>query len=198
MGRLHRNTTPGLVRHVFSRGNGRMKIFHDDTEFAWFAALLGEVVNEFGFECWNYCLMPNHYHLTLRPTLSNLSEGMKQLNEDYAQWWNRRHQHVGHVFQGPFKAQIVQEDKYGLTLCRYIALNPVRAGLTARPEDWTWSSYAAIIGLRPRPGFLAADSNLLLLGDGDEHRLQARFAEYVLAGISSGGVTDDIRSRQPI
>lgn len=175
-----------------------MKIFLDDTEFEWFKGLLAEVVEKFAIECWNYCLMPNHYHLTLRPTLSNLSEGMKQLNEDYARWWNKRHQHVGHVFQGPFKAQLVQEDKYGLTLCRYIALNPVRAGLTVRPEDWAWSSYAAIVGLRPRPDFLTAGPNLRLLGDGDEQRLQARFAEYVLAGTSNGGLTDDIRSKQAI
>ena len=175
-----------------------MKIFLDDTEFGWFVGLLGEVVEEFAFECWNYCLMPNHYHLTLRPTLGNLSEGMKQLNGEYARWWNRRHQHVGHVFQGPFKDQIVQEDRYCLTLCRYIALNPVRAGLAARPDDWMWSSYAAIAGLRVRPDFLSADPTLRLLGEGDERRLQARFANYVLAGISDGGLTDDIRSNQAI
>jgi putative transposase len=198
MPRPLRNTTPGLVRHVIARGNGRMKIFLDDTEFAWFAGLLGEVVEEFAFECWNYCVMPNHYHLTLRPTLSNLSEGMKQLNEDYARWWNRRHQHVGHVFQGPFKDQIVQEDQYCLTLCRYVALNPVRAGLAARPEDWTWSSYAATVGLRPLPEFLTAGPTLRLLGEGDDARLQVRFAEYVAAGISSGGLTNDVRSKQAI
>jgi REP element-mobilizing transposase RayT len=175
-----------------------MKIFLDDSEFEWFKELIAEVVNEFAIECWNYCLMPNHYHLTLRPTLNNLSEGMKRLNEDYARWWNRRHQHVGHVFQGRFKAQIVQANGYCLRLSRYIALNPVRSGLTARPEDWAWSSYAAIVGLRPRPNFLNTEANLRLLGDGDEQRLQARFADYVLAGITNGGMTPDIRSRQEI
>lgn len=198
MARLRRNMAPGLVRHVMARGNGRMKIFLDDREFQWFTALLGEVVEEFAFECWNYCLMPNHYHLTLRPTLSNLSEGMHRLNGRYARWWNKRHQHVGHVFQSRFKDQIVQEDQYGLTLGRYIALNPVRAGLAARPEDWMWSSYAAIIGLRAGPGFLTAHPTLRLLGEEDEHLLQARFARYVLAGMSDGGSTDDLRANAAI
>ena len=181
-----------------ARGNGRMKVFVDDTEYAWFVALLADVVEEFAFECWNYCVMPNHYHLTVRPTLGNLSHGIQRLNGLYAQWWNRRHQHVGHVFQGRFKAQIVQEDRYSLTLSRYVALNPVRAGLAARPEEWTWSSYAAIVGLSARPHFLSVDPTLRFFGLDADERQQRRFAEYVLSATSDDHLVGDIRSNRPI
>jgi len=123
-----------------------MQIFLDDGDYKHFVYLLGDIIEEFGIECWNYCLMPNHYHATLRPTQPNLSEAMRRLNSIYAQWWNRRHERVGHVFQGRFKDQVVQREGYLTALCRYIALNPVRANLATRPEDWAWSSYAATSG----------------------------------------------------
>ena len=91
--------------------------------------------------------MPNHYHATLQPSQPNLSEALRRLNSVYARWWNERHQRVGHVFQGRFKDQIVDRDSYLLTLSRYVVMNPVRAGLVERPEDWRWSSYRATAGL---------------------------------------------------
>jgi putative transposase len=175
-----------------------MQIFLDDVDYTRFVYLLGEVTDEFGIECWNYCLMPNHYHATLRPSRPNLSEAIRRLNSVYAQWWNRRHERVGHVFQGRFKDQIVQREGYLLVLCRYVALNPVRADLTARPEDWRWSSYAATIGLRTLPAFLAASSVLRQFGEGDERVLQARFATYVLSLDEHDCTNDRIRSNERV
>ena len=149
MARSKRIQIPGLIRHVMARGNGRMSIFLDDVDYRQFVYLLGDVVESLEIECLNYCVMPNHYHATLRPTLPNLSEGVRLINSRYAQWWNRRHERVGHVFQGRFKDQIVQQEGYLQALCRYIALNPVRAGLVDSPDNWEWSSYAATTGLRP-------------------------------------------------
>jgi putative transposase len=162
-----------------ARGNGRMRIFEDDTDYRHFIALFGDITQQFNVDCLNYCLMPNHYHFTLQPTLPNLSSALQQLNGVYAQWWNRRHGHVGHVFQGRFKDQIVQREGYFLNLCRYIARNPERARLAKRPEDWHWSSYPATIGLRPLPDFLNALPTLRQFGDEDEAELRARFRAYV-------------------
>jgi putative transposase len=175
-----------------------MQIFMDDLDYTRFVYLLGDVADEFGLECWNYCLMPNHYHATFRPSRPNLSEAMRRLNSVYAQWWNRRHERVGHVFQGRFKDQIVQREGYLLVLCRYVALNPVRANLTARPEDWPWSSYAATVGLRSLPPFHAASSVLQQFGDDDERVLQARFANFVLSLDEDGCPDDRIRSNERV
>ncbi len=180
MARARRIQIPGLVRHVMSRGNGRMCIFTDDRDYQKFVDILADVVEALDIDCLNYCLMPNHYHATLRPTRSNLSEAIRRINGVYAQWWNRRHERVGHVFQGRFKDQIVQREGYLLALCRYVALNPVRASLAKNPEDWAWSSYAATVGLRPRPSFLAIAEVLGQFGEGDEPVLRRRFSTYVL------------------
>jgi len=156
-----------------------MTIFEDDRDYRSFLALLGDVLQEYAIDCWNYCLMPNHYHCTLQPNLPNLSEAMQHVNGVYAQRWNKRHDRVGHVFQGRFKDQIVQREGYLPYLCRYVALNPVRAKLVAAPEEWEWSSYSATIGLRPAPAFLNVASTLSQFDPGDERALQTRFKSFV-------------------
>lgn len=174
-----------------------MKIFEDPRSCGLFLALLDDVVQEFHLRCWNYCVMPNHYHLTLEPTLPNLSAAMQKLDGEYARWWNRRHARVGHAFQGRFGDQIVQREGYLLNVCRYVALNPVRAGLVKRPEDWRWSSYAATIGLRPAPAFLDADATLSQFAPGEEPLLQSRFRSYVL-GEPDEIADERIRSWRPV
>lgn len=182
-----------------ARGNGRMSIFLDDADYRQFVHLLGDVVEDLEIECWNYCVMPNHFHATLCPTLPNLSEALRRINGRYAQWWNRRHARVGHVFQGRFKDQIVQREGYLAALCRYVALNPVRAGLVERPGDWEWSSYAATAGQCSSPSFLAVDSVLRQFGDGNLSELQERFAAHVLGSSPDGVGTDDrIRSNEAV
>ena len=176
-----------------------MSIFLDDVDYRQFVYLLGDVVESLEIECLNYCLMPNHYHATLRPTLPNLSEGVRLINSRYAQWWNKRHERVGHVFQGRFKDQIVQQEGYLLSLCRYIALNPVRAGLVENPENWEWSSYAATMGLQPSPSFLAVDSLLRQFGADERATLQARFKAHVLSNEHEArGTEDRLRSNERI
>jgi putative transposase len=199
MARARRIQLPGLIRHVMSRGNGRMSIFLDEEDYRKFVYVLSDVVEEFELDCFVYCVMSNHYHVALRPTLPNLSEAIRHLNSRYAQWWNRRHGRVGHVFQGRFKDQIVQHEGYFRTLCRYVALNPVRAKLVEHPADWPWSSYAATVGLRPAPTFLAVADVLGQFGDEDAQLLQGRFAEYVLQGNGKEESADDrIRSKERI
>jgi hypothetical protein len=94
--------------------------------------------------------------LALTTMHANLSRAMHQLNGDYAQWWNWRHDCAGHVFQARFFAQVVQDDGYLANVCRYVVLNPVRAGMVSAPDDWPWSSYRAMVGIAACPPFLDA------------------------------------------
>jgi REP element-mobilizing transposase RayT len=174
-----------------------MRIFLDDADYRQFIYLLGEVVEECDVECWSYCVMPNHYHATLKPRRPNLSEAMRRLNGEYAQWWNKRHERVGHAFQGRFKAQIVEEAGYLVTLSRYVVMNPVRAGLVAHPEEWPWSSYRATVGLSPSPSFLACSSTLGLFGD-DEATCRARFEQFVKGEADDPSLVERIRSNERI
>jgi hypothetical protein len=109
--------------------------------------------------------MGNHYHLLLRTEQANLSRGMRQLNGVYAQYFNRCHERVGHVFQGRFKAFLIKDEERLLTVARYVVLNPVRAGMVERPEDWKWSSYRAMVGLDKPKKFLNASHILCLFSN---------------------------------
>jgi REP element-mobilizing transposase RayT len=199
MARRPRTQFPGLLRHVMARGNGRMTIFLDDSDYIRFLDLLMDVVEAFALECWSYCLMPNHYHVAVRPTLANLSDAIQALNGCYAQWWNKRHETVGHVFQGRFKDQIVDREAYLLALCRYIARNPVRAGLVAEPADWRWSSYAATVGLKPLHPSLSVSDVLQQFGDEASETvqtLQTRYATFVMSESTHPCTDERIRSRE--
>jgi REP element-mobilizing transposase RayT len=135
----------GAVYHVTSRGNARGDIFHDDGDRNVFMETLGKVVNRFNWRCHAYCLMNNH--LVIETPEGNLSKGMRQLNGLYTQGYNRRHRTVGHLFQGRYKAILIQKESHLLEVCRYVVLNPLRAQATDRVEQWKWSSYRATAGL---------------------------------------------------
>ena len=160
MARPLRIQAPGLTYHVMARGVSRTSIYIDDEDRRRFLSILADVVKQYALRCHAYCQMTNHYHLTFTTSEANLSRALQQLNGDYAQWWNWRHDHAGHLFDGRFKDQVVQDNKYLVNVCRYIVLNPVRAGIVSTPEGWPWSSYRAMIGLEDLPPFL--DCNRLL------------------------------------
>lgn len=181
MARQLRLEFPGAIYHVTSRGNARNPIFLDDEDRVLFQNCLGEVVARFGWLCHAYCLMDNHYHLLIETPDGNLSLGMRQLNGVYTQRFNRRHGRVGHVFQGRFKAIVVDRDSYLLELCRYVVLNPIRAGMVEQIEHYAWSSYLATMGLAGLPGWLETD---WVLGQFAKTRAAARrrYAEFVAEG----------------
>jgi REP element-mobilizing transposase RayT len=169
------------VYHVTSRGNERRDVFFTKDDRGGFLGVLGEVCKRFDWICHAYCLMGNHYHLLVETPQANLSKGMRQLNGVYTQQINRRHGRVGHLFQGRFQGILVDKDSYLLELARYIVLNPVRAGMVDRAEDWVWSSYRASVGLEAAPGFLTTDWVLSSFG---QKRRKARqvFARFVAEG----------------
>lgn len=182
MARTLRLEYPGAVYHVTSRGNARCKIYRDEEDREIFLATLAWVVERFGWFCHAYCLMDNHYHLLIETPEANLSRGMRQINGVYTQRFNRRHHKVGHLFQGRYKAILVERDSYLLELARYIVLNPVRAKMVKAPETYPWSSYRSTMGLEPNPPGLTTD---WVLGQFAKTKPVARkrYAEFVHAGI---------------
>ncbi len=118
----------------------------DDADRWIFVRLLGEMVEENQVVCHAWVLMDNHYHLLLETPAANLSTAMKHLNSLYTQRFNKKHHRVGHLFQGRYKALVVEKDTYLKELCRYVVLNPVRARMVKHPKDWKWSSYRATVG----------------------------------------------------
>jgi REP element-mobilizing transposase RayT len=174
----------GALWHVTARGNERREIFVDDGDRREFLRLLGRTVDLFGWRLHAWVLMGNHYHLLAGTPEATLSRGMRQLNGDYAQCFNRRHGRDGHVFQGRFKAILVQRETHLLEISRYVVRNPVRAGLVASPGDWAWSSYRATAGLEPGPEWLDAAPVLERLGTRRAAAV-ARYREFVADGGGS-------------
>jgi len=127
--------------HVMSRGNDRRAIVRDDADGQRRCEWLARTVEVYDWRLHAFCLMRNHEHLFVETPEPNLSAGMQHLNGSYTSYFNRRHRRVGHLFQGRFKAQLIDNEGYYWAISRYIHLNPVRARLVERPEEWAWSSY---------------------------------------------------------
>jgi putative transposase len=140
---------PQGLYHVMSRGNFRQRIFLDADHYAKYVRLLARVTRRRHWTILDWCLMPNHYHLLIQLTEGGLSEGMRELNGCYARWSNLQTGRTGsgHLVQNRFKALRVVTERHFWATVRYIPLNPVRADLVGRLEDWPWSGYRATIGL---------------------------------------------------
>lgn len=156
MSRQLRLQFAGAHYHVMARGNNREPIVHDKRDVVSFLANLEATCERYAWRVFGWCVMPNHYHLVLETARETLSYGMRRLNSAYAQQFNRRHNRVGHVFQGRFKAFVVGNENYLLTLLRYVELNPWRAALVQHPSDWPWSSIHVSLGRDPVPYWSAA------------------------------------------
>jgi putative transposase len=141
--RNSREIVEGGIYHVFARGNDRRPIFLDDTDRYVYLAILSEVCARCEWARLAYCLMGNHLHLLLETPLPNLSDGMHRLQCKYAKRFNRRHGRSGHLFQERFGSNRVSSDKQFVTVTRYIANNPVEAGLCETPEEWLWRDWSA-------------------------------------------------------
>jgi REP element-mobilizing transposase RayT len=189
MARPRRIEFQGGLYHVTARGNGRQSIFADDVDRKRFLVVLTSVVSRYHVLCHAYCLMGNHYHLLLETPEANLSRAMRQLNGVYSQAFNRRHRRPGHVLEGRFHAQVVDKDVYLRTVCRYIVLNPVRAGLVTHPGQWLWSSYGATAGEMAVPRCLTVEW-VLSLGDTSVRAVaERRYRQFVEAGLTEPALT---------
>ena len=184
----------GAVYHITSRGNARKKIYSDDQDRENFLGVLSTVIKRYNWLCHAYCLMDNHYHLLIETPDANLSMGMRQLNGVYTQLYNRRHRRPGHIFQGRYKAILVDKDNYLLELCRYVVLNPVRARLAELPERWKWSSYSATAGLEKAPEYLSVDWILGVFGT-NRKTAQKHYREFVKESINRKSPWEELQGQ---
>jgi putative transposase len=182
MARPLRIELAGGLYHVTSRGDRREDIYHGDADRHAWLDLFAQVCRQYNWICHAWCQMTNHYHIIIETAEGNLAQGMRQLNGVYTQTINRTYRRVGHVFQGRYKAILVEKDSYLLELARYVVLNPVRAGMVADAAQWPWSSYAAMIGNQTVPSWLQTD---WILGQFSPQRSNgiALYIDFVRAGV---------------
>ena len=183
---------PGALYHVTSRGDRQEDIFRCDGDREIWLEVLAQVCARFNWVVHAFCQMGNHYHLVIETVDGQLSRGMRHLNGQYTQWFNRRHGVHGHLFQGRYHAILVQRDSYLLELARYVVLNPLRAKLVARLDDWPWSSCAMTSGRRPAPFWLETDWILSQFACSRIRALQA-YRDFVLAGHGQASPLKQIR-----
>lgn len=179
MARPLRLDVSGGFYHVMSRGNERSNIFIDDEDRRRFFKIFLSSTERYAVRCHTFCLMGNHYHLLLETPDGNISEAIRHLNGVYAQWFNNRHNRVGHLFQGRFKSILIDVDTYLLAVARYIVQNPVRASLVTHPSDWKWSSYGALAGLTLPPSFLTTGFLLHSFDTSDLKRARERYCQFI-------------------
>ncbi len=184
----------GALYHVTSRGDRQENIYQDDRDRNDFLEILAQVKSRYNWLIHAYCLMDNHYHLLIETPDGNLSKGMRQLNGVYTQTSNRNHQRVGHVFQGRYKAILVQKETYLLELARYIVLNPVRARMVRTVQEWSWSSYRDTAGYRCPPDWLETDWILSAFGRRKATAV-ARYRKYVMEGKNQPSPWEQLRNQ---
>lgn len=183
MPRAPRIDIPGLIYHVTSRGVKKLPIFHELEDHQQFLRILAQAREQFPFRLHAYCLMTNHYHLLLQTLECSLSKTMHYFKTLFANWFNRKQGHVGHVFQGRFHSILVQEDAYFTTVARYIHLNPVRAGIVIRPEDYAWSNYGRLIRGETDP--MVDPAFLLEYFGEDPSEQREEYRQFVEDGLNS-------------
>jgi putative transposase len=191
MSRPLRLEFPDALYHITSRGDRREDIYEDAVDREAYLKILASVITQFNWVCYAYCLMGNHYHLLIQTPDGNLSKGMRQLNGVYTQFYNRQHRKTGHLYQGRYKAILVDQDSYLLELSRYIVLNPVKAGIVQRVAQWPWSSYPAMVGDCESPEWLTSD---FMLSQFAKQRKVAikRYINFVEAGVKNGPIWSQV------
>lgn len=182
MARPLRIELAGGLYHVTSRGDRRENIYLNDQDRLLWLQLFSDTCERFNWNCHAWCLMDNHYHIVIETMDANLARGMRHLNGVFTQTTNHLHQRVGHLFQGRYKAILVEKNSHLLELARYVVLNPVRAGMVKDVADWPWSSWQAMTACVPSPLWLNTDWILTQFGQ-TRSAATAAYAAFVRRGV---------------
>ena len=181
MARQPRIEYEGAFYHVTSRGNLKQNIYFEDSDREKYLAILGRIKERYCCIIHAYVLMDNHFHLLIETPRANLHQLMQNLNTSYTVFINRKYHRSGHLFQGRYKAIIVDKDMYLLALSRYIHLNPVRAGVVRSPDQYRWTSYEEYVGHRVLGVVNTWDT--LSHFSGDPAKAVAQYKSFVESGI---------------
>jgi len=184
MARKPRLHYPGALYHVILRGNRKQEIFNDDEDRCRFLLLLQEGTERYRHRVHAFCLMTNHVHLAIQVDDIPLSRIMQNLSFRYTRWANWRQGKSGHLFQGRYKAILVDTDAYLAELVRYVHLNPVRARMVSDPLEYPWSSHRCYSGLETIP-WLATDLTLSTFST-RRGTAQREFQRFVREGVEEG------------
>ena len=182
VGRSPRPQFPNATYHVTARGVARRALFRDDDDRSAFALLFGCVLDRRGWICHSACVLTTHYHLLVETVEADLAAGMQWLNGLFAKTSNDRYGEKGHVFEARYGSDLVLTDAHFMATVRYIALNPVRAGLCRRPEDWVWGSYGATLDASAPWPFPVSDEILDQFGDQRSKALEG-LRQFVESGL---------------
>ena len=185
MARPKRILYPGAIYHLMSRGNHGERIFRDDFDRLCFLDILGAAHTAHHVKWRSYTLMGTHYHLEAETPFANLPDVMKTVNGDYTQAWNRRHKKFGHLFAERYRSKVIEDDRYALTVLKYIAWNPVEAEYVRSPQDWIWSSCRATAGLSAPPDFLDLEWLQRFFGGRTLAEAQREFRTFIEIPIES-------------
>ena len=192
MARPLRIEYPGAFYHITSRGNEQQNIFKSDSDRIRFLSYLESAVERYKAVIHVYCLMNNHYHLLLETPMGNLSQIMRHINGAYTTYYNTKRKRFGHLLQGRYKAILIEADEYAEELSRYIHLNPVRAGIRGKLEEYQWSSYQYYIGKKQAPKWLTVDYILSYFGR-ETATAQKKYNKYVNALITDKGYDNPLK-----
>lgn len=193
MSRPLRIQYPGALYYITARGNGGQKIYRTKLDYQNFLKELEIIIKEYNWISYAYCLMPNHYHLFIKTIDANLSRGMRQLNGNYTQRYNINHKTYGSLFQGRFKAILVEDAGYQGNLVRYITLNPVKAKMVKSPLDWTWNSYGETMGLKENTGCVHVD-RVLKFFDEDKTIARKEYEKFLYEKVDGKKTWNDLRA----
>lgn len=146
MPRQARKKSNSGIYHVMLRGINRQNLFEDNEDRQRFINTIGYYKTISGYNLYGYCLMDNHIHLLLRETNESISMGIKRISSSFVHWYNQKYNRCGHLFQERYKSEVVENERYFLTVLRYIHQNPIKAGIVKKLEQYPWSSYREYIG----------------------------------------------------
>ena len=183
------------VYHIIMRGVNRQDIFLDNDDFQRFMGTVERVKSGSPFDLYGYCLMSNHIHLLLHENGEEIPQIMKRIGGSYAWWYNRKYERSGHVFQGRYRSECVENDSYLLTVIRYIHNNPVKAGMVSNPEEYRWSSMQAYWGKNQSPFPETNSSFILGLFTSDKAEAIKQFQEFMTLDNKDECLEDEIKHK---
>jgi REP element-mobilizing transposase RayT len=183
MPRKPRAEAAGAIHHVIAKGNAGSAIVHDDVDRKMLIGRIDRAFELHDWSCWTYCVMDTHFHLVVETPIPNLGVGMRWLKASYAQDFNRRHERRGHLFGGRFYSELIAREEHLVAACIYVVLNPVRAGVADRAEQWPWSSFGAVHEHEDRVPQSLFPHRLLELLDARRDVAVSRFASAVQTAL---------------
>ena len=192
------------MHHITTRGNRRSDLFKDEEDYLMYLAILKEVKTKLPFELYCYCLMTNHVHLEIKTTDISISKIMKRINQIYAQYFNKKYNYIGHLFQDRYHSEIIKDTAQMLTTTSYIHLNPVRASMVNRPEEYEYSSYRMYIGKKEEK-LISTERILSCFKDDNKRKLYLDFvesdiklkADIIAVSCAMTAIVDKIDLKQP-